>query len=218
MDTDYISNHNIILHNARGVYSTPMAEFAIAGVLAIYKGLYKFKDQQKNHQWQKNRELRELTGKNVLIIGCGSVGTECAKRFKAFGCEITGADIRPQCSEYFKSIHPISELDNLLPTADILILTVPLTNETTKLITGERLSELKEGAILINISRGAVIDQKALEAWNGLAILDVFEEEPLKEDSYLWEKDNWIITPHNSFVSNRNEQRLNNVILRNLVL
>ena len=216
INTDYIKEHNITLHNARGVYSAPMAEYAIAGVLSIYKNLNQFRDQQKNHQWQKIRSQRELTSKTVLIIGCGSVGTECARRFKAFGCKIIGSDIQPQSNEAFDTIRPITELDNLLPTVDILILTVPLTKETTKLINKDRLNKLKKDAILINIARGKIIDQKALEEWNGTAILDVFEEEPLSEDSPLWDKEGWIITPHNSFIGEENGQRLSKLILTNL--
>ncbi len=215
INTDYIKEHNITLRNARGVYSAPMAEYAIAGVLSIYKNLNQFKDHQKNHQWQKIRSQRELTNKNVLIIGCGSVGTECARRFKAFDCRITGIDVQLQENQEFDAIHPITELDNLLPTADILILTVPLTKETTKLINQDRLNKLKEDAILVNIARGRIIDQKALEEWHGTAILDVFEEEPLSEDSPLWNKENWIITPHNSFIGEENGQRLSNLILNN---
>ncbi len=213
---DYIKEHDITLHNARGVYSIPMAEFAMAGVLSLYKDLFRFKENQQQHQWQKNRELRELTNKRVLIVGCGSVGTECAKRFRAFGCQITGIDIQPFRNENFDIIDPLTELDRHLPEADILILTVPLTKETTKLIDQGRLEMLKDDAILINISRGTVIDQKALETWNGQAILDVFEEEPLPADSPLWKKENWIITPHNCFISDGNADRLAKLILQNL--
>ena len=93
---DYIRNHNIEIHNAKGVYSIPMAEFALAGVLQIYKESRFFYESQKKMQWKKNRDILELSGKTVCIVGCGSVGTECAKRFQTLGCEIVGIDIYPR--------------------------------------------------------------------------------------------------------------------------
>ena len=92
---EYIRKHKIALNNARGVYSIPMAEFAVCGVLQIYKKAALFRENQKTHLWEKHRDLLELYGKNVMIIGCGSVGTECAKRFSAFGCRIIGIDLKP---------------------------------------------------------------------------------------------------------------------------
>ncbi len=211
---DYIKEHNIEIHNARGVYSIPMAEFAVAGVLSLYKGLGQFHDQQKAHAWIKNRNLRELYGSHVVIIGCGSVGTECAKRFKAFGCTITGIDISPRTDESYDVILGLDRLEDELPKADVVILTVPLTDETRGLIDAKRLSLIK--GILVNIARGAIIDQKALEDWSGEAMLDVFDEEPLCEESALWDKEKRIITPHNSFVGNGNGQRLSKLIFKNL--
>lgn len=216
----YIKEHNIEIHNAKGVYSVPMAEFAVGGVLQLYKQSQLFYENQKQRKWEKHRGLLELYGKTVLILGCGSVGTECAERFSAFGCEVIGIDVQPREDECYKVILPLSELDEALSEADILILTLPLTEETRHLIDENRLSLMKPGAVLLNISRGAVVDEKALiEALQtnlGGAALDVFEEEPLKEDSPLWNMENVIVTPHNSFVGSGNEERLNTLILKNV--
>ncbi len=214
VDMDYVHQHRIEIHNARGVYSIPMAEYAVGTVLAIYRGLYQFHDNQKVHKWEKNRNLRELNGQTVLIVGCGSVGTECAKRFKAFGCKILGIDISPREDENYDKIQPLEELDHALPVSDIIILTLPLTEKTKGIIDADRLNLIH--GLLINISRGAIIDSKALATWNGEAILDVFEEEPLPTESILWNKGNIIITPHNSFVGGNNNQRLGTLILENL--
>lgn len=216
----YIKEHNIKIHNAKSVYSVPMAEFAVGGVLQLYKQSQLFYENQKQRKWEKHRGLLELYGKTVLILGCGSVGTECAERFSAFGCEVIGIDVQPREDECYKVILPLSELDEALSEADILILTLPLTEETRHLIDENRLSLMKPGAVLLNISRGAVVDEKALiEALQtnlGGAALDVFEEEPLKEDSPLWNMENVIVTPHNSFVGSGNEERLNTLILKNV--
>ena len=214
VDMDYVQAHGIEIHNARGVYSIPMAEFVVAGVLDIYKGMARFREQQKAHQWTKNRSLLELYGRRVLIVGCGSVGTECAKRFKALGCTVIGVDIAACDDAGYDVICPLIRLDTELLLADVVVLTVPLTRETRHLIDRQRLASIH--GVLVNISRGGVVDQAALEQWDGTAVLDVFEEEPLEADSPLWGKENWIITPHNSFVGNGNGERLSSVIMRNL--
>ncbi len=217
---DYIDTRGIEIHNARGVYSIPMAEFALGGVLQLYKQSGCFYENQKEHKWEKHRGLLELYGKNVCILGCGSVGTECAKRFKAFGCSVTGVDIKPYQNELYDSILSIDDVDEALMQADVTILTLPLTDKTKYLMNKERFSCLKEGAVLVNIARGAVVDTDALvDALNtrlGGVVLDVFEEEPLCEGSSLWDMENVIITPHNSFVSDRNHDRMLDVIINNL--
>ena len=210
-----IQRRDIEIHNARDVYSIPMAEFAIAGVLDIYKGMGQFREQQKRHEWIKNRNLRELAGSTVVIIGCGSVGTECAKRFKAFGCRVIGIDLILRDDECYDQIKGMAALDEELAKADVIVLTLPLTDETKDLINQRRL-DLIQG-ILVNISRGAVVDQTALENWNGIAVLDVFSEEPLDTNSHFWDNSNMIITPHNSFVGTGNSERLTNVVLNGLI-
>lgn len=217
---DYVKEHNITINNARGVYSIPMAEFAVSQVLNFYKQSAFFNENQKQKKWIKNRDLKELFGRTVCIIGCGSVGTECAKRFKAFVTNVIGIDQYPYENEAFDHMYGINEINNLLSTTDIIILTLPLTNETKHLINEERLSLLKEDTVLVNISRGAVIDQNALISTLSnktiYVILDVFEEEPLDEACPLWNMNNVVITPHNSFVGNHNGERLSNLIIKNL--
>jgi len=193
-----------------------MAEFALAGVLDLYKDMAQFRKQQERHEWIKNRKIRELAGSKVVIVGCGSVGTECAKRFKAFDCQVIGVDVIVREDPWYDKIIKIEEIDRELQGADVVVLTVPLTKETRGLIDERRLRLIGEQGILVNIARGGIIDQKALEAWNGSAVLDVFEEEPLEGESPLWEKEKMIVTPHNSFVGSGNGKRMLNVILVNL--
>lgn len=216
---DYVKEHHIEIYNARGVYSIPMAEFAIGGVLQLYKQARIFSNNQKNHQWIKRRGLLELNEKSVCIIGCGSVGTECAKRFSAFGCHVVGIDLYPGENQYYQKILHLNMLDTVLPEMDIIVLTIPLTKETHYLINNSRLEKLKEGAVLVNVARGAVVDIVALE--NNLdhlggAVLDVFEEEPLSKENKLWDRENVILTPHNSFVGENNQKRLSKIIMENL--
>ncbi|RHE74632.1 hydroxyacid dehydrogenase [Mediterraneibacter gnavus] len=216
---NYIKEHSIEIHNARGVYSIPMAEFAVGGVLQLYKQSKFFYKNQKEHCWVKNRDIVELFGKTVCIVGCGSVGAECAKRFKAFDCKILGVDLYPKIDERYVSMVSLADLDKALSISDIVILTVPLTEETRHLMNAQRLNNMKIGAVLVNISRGAVVDNEALmnvlPKFSG-AVLDVFEKEPLSKKNPLWEMENVIVTPHNSFVGNGNRERLQGLIIENL--
>lgn len=218
---DYVKEHKIEIHNARGVYSIPMAEFAVFGVLELYKQSKFFLNNQKHHRWEKHRGLLEIYGKKVCIVGCGSVGTECAKRFRAFGCEILGIDLFPKNDENYDEISGLDQLEETLDNSDIVVLTLPLTDETRYLIDEKKLKRMKEGAVLVNIARGAIVDTEALAEELprlGGAVLDVFEEEPLREDSPLWEMENVIVTPHNSFVGEGNERRIANRIFEDLLI
>lgn len=216
---DYVKQNDIEIHNARGVYSVPMAEFAVGGVLQIYKQSRFFYEKQRDHKWEKHRDLLELLEKRVCIVGCGSVGTECAIRFKAFSCEITGIDLFPKEDQNYDKIFGINELNVVLPKIDVLVLTLPLTDKTRHLINASMFECMKDGTVIVNIARGPVIDTNALlqhiERLGGI-VLDVFEEEPLDENSSLWGFDNAILTPHNSFVGNGNETRLSKVVIKNL--
>lgn len=217
---DYVKAHGIEIRNARGVYSIPMAEFAVSGVLQLYKQSRFFTENQKQHRWEKHRGLTELSGKTVCIVGCGSVGTECAKRFKAFGCDVTGVDLFLREDENYRIMLPLAQLDAALQNADIVVLTLPLTEETKHLMNADRFAKMKQGSVLVNIARGAVAQTEALIAalndkLSG-AVLDVFEEEPLSEDSPLWDMENVILTPHNSFIGDGNGERIDRLILENL--
>ena len=216
---EFIEKNKIKIYNARGVYSIPMAEFAITGVLQFYKQSRFFYNNQQQKKWEKNRDILELFGKKVCIIGCGSVGTECAKRFNAFGCDIVGVDLCLRKDKNYKEIFSLEKMDEVLSKSDIVILTLPLTDKTKYLINKQKLELLKKDAILVNIARGAIIDTEALikrlPYLNG-AILDVFEEEPLLENSSLWDIENVIITSHTSFIGEGNRKRLQDLILKNL--
>lgn len=218
---DYVKEHGIKINNAHGVYSIPMAEYALAGVLDLYKKQRFFQDNQKAHRWEKERRLRELYGKKVCILGCGSVGTECAMRFEAMGCTVYGIDPVVREHKSFFCIYHTDDLKDVLGRSDIVIITLPLTEKTRGMFHADVLGAVKDGAVLINIARGALIRTEDLidELKSGRisAVLDVFEEEPLGKDSALWDLGNVVITPHNSFVGEGNGKRMSDVIMRNLM-
>ncbi|MBS7360023.1 MAG: hydroxyacid dehydrogenase [Oscillospiraceae bacterium] len=217
---DYVEQHCIEIHNARGVYSIPMAEFAMSGVLQFYKQSGYFHNNQKEHKWEKHRGLIELYGRTVCIVGCGSVGCECAKRFRAFGCSVIGIDIAPFKSNDFDYMYPIGKLCEVLSKSDVTVLTLPLCSETNHFMDSERLGKMKKGSLLVNIARGAVVDtkelEKALKNNLGGAVLDVFENEPLESNNPLWNMQNVIVTPHNSFIGDKNNARLSELVINNL--
>ena len=129
-------------------------------------------------------------------------------------------DLYPREDNAYKKIYSLSSLDDVLLQSDVVVLTLPLTEETRYMMNEQRFAKMKNGSVLVNIARGAVVDEQALlkavdEKLLG-AVLDVFEEEPLSADNPLWKKANVIVTPHNSFVGDGNADRLYQVILENL--
>ena len=217
---EYIKDHGIALYNARGVYSVPMAEHAVTAALQFFRNSRFFYDNAQKHIWQKDRALRELCGSAVCVIGCGSVGTECAKRFSAMGCIVYGVDVEPCDSSFFKSMSGLEYMYAYISRADVIVLSAPLTSQTEGMVNEVFLRSLKSGCVLINISRGRLINEKALMKALGekelYAALDVFESEPLSADSPLWDMDNVFITPHNSFVGDGCNKRLNELIMHNI--
>ena len=217
---DYIQKHGISIYNAGDVYATPMAEFVLSSVLQIYKKATLFYNNQQNQKWEKIRSINELNGKTVCIIGCGNVGRRCSKLFSAFGCKVVGIDLVPSKKDFFDRIGAITERNDILPDADIVLLSLPLTSQTKRMFGARELELLKPGAVLVNISRGGLIvtDElvNRLKKGDLFAVLDVFEEEPLSADHLLWTLPNVTVTPHNSFVGEHNEERLLYQIMKNL--
>ena len=221
---DYIKENNIKLYSARGVYSIPMAEWTVLKILEIYKNSKKFWKQQEEHIWEKDRNILELNGKTATIVGFGNVGQEIAKRLKAFNVKINAVDLKNNNGEYQDMFYTISEINDTIKVSDILILTLPLTKETEGIIDKEKLMLMKDNSILVNIARGKIIREKDLievlkekqKDFLGI-ILDVFEEEPLNKESKLWDFENVIVTPHNSFVGENNNERLYILIKENII-
>lgn len=218
-----INAHGIVIKNARGVYSIPMAEWAVCKVLDVYKGSANMINCQRTHTWAKNRSMKEITGKRVAILGAGNVGSEVSRRFKAFSATVIGYDITIFENSAFDQIRPIQDFITEACNYDIIIVTLPLTPHTRGLIGYEILKNLKTDAVFVNIARGAIVDTDALIDVLGYrhditAILDVFDTEPLLEDSPLWDIPNIIVSPHNSFVSDGNNARMFDAIITNLKL
>ena len=210
---EYMQEHGIEFHNARGIYSIPISEFVISRILESYRNLKFFNANQQKHVWEKYRNNLELHGKTVAIVGCGSIGSACARLFKAFDCQVLGLNKSTQAREYFDEIYPIADRLEILPQADIVLISCPLTRDTENLFSAEEFAAMKESVLVVNICRGKVVDQDALTCaleskQIAGAILDVFAEEPLPPDSPLWDMPNVSISPHNSFDGQHNSDRM----------
>lgn len=218
---DEIKTQGCELWNARGVYSTPMAEWALFRALEHYKQGWFFKQEQEAGRWTKHRGLREIAGTRVAVVGAGNVGQEVAKRFRAMGSTTVGFDVHTNATEGFDEMLLTSSLLEHVGKMDVVVVTAPLLPSTRGLISREVLQAMKQDATLVNIARGGLIDQKAMievlkERKDLFAALDVFETEPLAADSELWKMENVAVSPHNSFVSNGNNKRMFEVMKRNL--
>lgn len=218
---DYVNEHCIKIYNARGVYSVPMAEFALTGILELIKQSRFFYENQKKCVWEKSRTLGELSGKTAVIIGAGNIGGEVAKRLSAFDMMVIGVDITNEKRPYFDNVEFLNALDEQLVIADVIVLTLPLMDSTRGMFNKSKFDLMKDSAIFVNIARGPlVVETDLIKALKDKkisgAVLDVFETEPLDKNSPLWKMDNVILTPHNSFVGENNDKRMFDVMISNL--
>ncbi|SHH26676.1 phosphoglycerate dehydrogenase [Tepidibacter thalassicus] len=218
---DYIKKKGIILTNNKGGYSIPMGEWIVLKILEIYKNSREFYERQKSKIWKINTNIMELYGKTVGFIGTGTIAVEGAKRLQGFGVNIYGLNTSGRKIDYFDKCFSMNEIDSFLEICDVVVLAIPYTEKTHHLINMQRLDKMKDGSILINISRGNIIDEEALiekladNKFMGVA-LDVFEKEPLSKESPLWDFENVIITPHNSWISEKRNERRFEYIYENL--
>ena len=209
-----MTRSDVMLTNSAGVHAIPIAEYVVAGVLHFFRGLDVAAHQQRERQWDKrffvakDSPVREVSGARVLIVGAGGIGTEVARRMSALGAVCTGVRRRPDrgAPDGFARVVGLPSLDDELPRADVLVLAAPQTSESRDLITDKRLKLLGRGTILVNVARGALVDEDALAErlrsgeLRG-AVLDVFREEPLASSSPLWQLQSVLLTPHISPVS-----------------
>lgn len=205
---------DVVLTNSAGVHAVPMAEHVLGGVLFLLRQFEVAVAQQRERVWNRdpfvgeNTRVRELGECRALIVGAGGIGTEIARRLSALGAHCTGIRRRPDrgVPEGFGAVFGADALDSLLPNADILIIAAPATGATRGLVTAERLDHLPQGALVVNVARGSLLDERALaerlrNGRVGGAVLDVFEREPLPPDSELWSVPRLLLTPHVSATS-----------------
>jgi phosphoglycerate dehydrogenase-like enzyme len=207
-------NSDVLLTNSAGVHAIPIAEYVIAGVLHFFRGLDAVVAQQREHRWDKSfftaerSPVREIGGARVLVVGTGGIGTQVAIRMHALGARCIGIrrHLDRGAPPGFDRVVGLDALDNELPEADVVVLATPLTAASKGLLTAERLNDMKPGSVLVNVARGALVDEDALvdalrRGHLRGAVLDVFQGEPLAGDHPLWQLPSALLSPHISPVS-----------------
>jgi phosphoglycerate dehydrogenase-like enzyme len=219
---------SVALTNSTGIHGPVVAEHAIAVLLALAKRLPQAMQYQTKHEWSQDQlwhgspPPREVSDSTVLIVGMGSIGREFAARAKALGMKILAIRENPAKGlEGADAVYGSSQIDEVLPQADYVLLCTPVTPATTGIMNAARLSKMKPGAYLINVARGPLIDEAALlDALQHRRIagaaLDVFNEEPLPANSPFWSLDNILITPHTAAVTDRLWERHYRLIVDNM--
>lgn len=214
----------VLLTNATGAYGLAISECMLAGVLYLIKNLGQYQRNQEKHLWHNEGEVRSIEGSTTLVVGFGDIGSSFARRMHALGSTVIG--IRRNVTDrpdYVSALYQMDQLEQLLPLADFVSLSLPNSPATQKVIGARQLSLMKQNALLINVGRGSAVDTDALvEALNrreiGGAYLDVVHQEPLPAQHPLWEANNLLLTPHvtGNYNLPETKRRVVNIALRNL--
>ena len=214
----------VLLTNATGGYGLAIAEHMLGLYLTLIKKLNGYHELQNQHNWSDLGPVTSVYGSTVLVVGMGDIGTEFAKLCKAMGAYVIGvrrANSSP--SAYADEVHLNADLDELLPRADCVAISLPGTKETANMFGKDRFEKMKDTAVLINVGRGSIINQPELvDALNngviGGAGLDVTTPEPLEKEDPIWSAKNCVITPHVSggFHLGETKKRILNICVENL--
>jgi D-2-hydroxyacid dehydrogenase (NADP+) len=216
----------VLLTNSAGANGRYIAQTAIGAVLALSRPFQRWSTAQREHAWHpvpsdQSESPTDLADETMLVVGLGAIGAEVARLAKALGLKVVGIRRSGAGAADVDVLADPSRLDEHLPSANWLVLASPLTEETRGLIDSRRLALLPDGARVLNVSRGAVIDEEALireleSGRLGGAYLDVFAEEPLPAESPLWDLPDVIISPHNSTASINKDRREAELFFDNL--
>ncbi len=190
-----------MLTSSSGTNARSVAEHMLASLLSLCRRLPAYRDLQREHRWADEGKMRTLLDANVLVLGAGHVGAAFAQMCKGLGAHTVGLKRKLGPVEGFDEVTSMDKLEELLPWADVVALTLPQSPSTLKLMNRERLERMKDDAMLLSAGRGSVLDQEALaelmkggKLWG--AALDVTDPEPLPESSPLWDIPNLLLTPH----------------------
>jgi phosphoglycerate dehydrogenase-like enzyme len=219
---------SITVTNSRGIHAIPMAEHTMGMILSFARKFPASLHYQRQHRWAQQEiwdarpRPTELKGSTLVIIGFGAIGTELAKRARAFGMRVWAVTRSGHADASLADwTFPAIDLAKVLPEADYIVLAAPDTPDTHHMIGASELAAMKPSACLVNVSRGGLVDESELVAalQNGTiagAALDVAEHEPLSQESPLWQMENVFITPHTSSVSENLWPRQTELMLGNL--
>lgn len=196
-----------------GVHGGPLAEFAVFGVLAGAKHLPRLLSQQADREWSGRWSMGQVSEMTVLVLGLGGIGAETARKLTVLGANVVGFNRSGGGEIPGGTVAPLSTLRDHLATADAIVVTLPGTTATEGLLDDDFFAALSPGMIIVNVGRGTVIDEDALEkallsGQVGFAALDVFAVEPLAPKSPLWSHPNVLVSPHTAALDPREERRI----------
>lgn len=199
-----LDRSSITFTTAAGTHAVPLAEFALTGVLDLAKGVPHLRAQQAAHRWERYA-TSSVRGLRAVVVGLGSIGRETCRLLDAVGLDVVGVGRPGRTYDVPPSVRVVSTdvLDEVLSSAEVVVLATPLTDATSGLLSRDRIAALPLGAIVVNVARGQVVDEAALvdhlaSGHLGGAALDVFEVEPLPASSPLWDLPNVIVSPHSA--------------------
>jgi len=218
-----ILNKEILLTHTKDVHGIPISEYVLGMILYTLRDMQRFISNKNNKVWDKGLPLNEAYGRNVTIFGTGSIGSEIAKLLKKIDMHIIGINRTGKPKEHFDEVFKMERRLNVINKSDFIVLIMPATEETYHCISENEFQAMSEQTFLINIGRGSLIDTKALikNLIRGKikgAALDVFEKEPLSNDSPLWHLDNLFITPHISSYTDKYNLRCIQEFIKNYSL
>jgi len=216
------SNQEILLSNGSGIHALSISEHIIGVLLGYYRGLdQSVKNQEKKIWGQDLIRYDQLAGKNLLVVGTGHIGQQLSKSIRSLGVNVYGINTTGHSAEGFVETYSIKNMKKIVSDMDIVVGILPGTPETFHIFNNDIFEKMKKSALFLNVGRGDTVHTKELVAALeneelAFAALDVFEEEPLSKESFLWELDNLLITPHISGLTVDFQNKLMKIFLANL--
>jgi phosphoglycerate dehydrogenase-like enzyme len=210
----------IAFTTSAGVHASTLSEFVLLGVLAGAKELPRLRERQQRHEWNKRWALGQVAEQTILVVGLGGIGRRSAELLAALGATVIGVHRHPVTSPGVSKVVPVEQLADAASEADAIVLALPGTDLTHKMLSREVLARVKPGITIVNVGRGTTVDEEALiEALEdgrvGFAALDVVYSEPLDPDSKLWDLPNVLISPHVAALSNQEDRRIAELFAQN---
>ena len=201
-----VLDRGIIVTNNKNGYSIPMGEWVVLNILELMKNRKSAYKNQAYKRWFMDFSVEEMYKKTVTFVGTGDISRESVKRLKGFDVNLFGINTNGRAIDGFDECFSLKQIDEVLSKSDVVIIALPNTEKTYHLFNKYKLEKLKKDAYLINVSRGAIINEEDLinhldEGYLKGVSLDVFEKEPLSKTSKLWNIDRVVITSHNSWIS-----------------
>lgn len=219
LPVDEWKSKGIIFTNAKDVFSDPIAEWVVLYILMYYKNAILNYQLQKERNWERKHN-RELENMNVCIVGIGSIGQAIRKRLEPFNVHFIGVNSKGTPTDGFCTVYAVKDLETAVMMSDVVVITLPLNEQTNNLFSREIIFKMKKGSILLNVGRGRIIDEvalvEALESEHlGFCALDVMAKEPVEKHSVLWDCKNLLLTPHVSGTGDYTKERLWNIFEEN---